>query len=42
MTLAFLSPCETVKGDANLPYEAMHLAAILMFAGFRGVVGMMW
>jgi CHAT domain-containing protein len=42
MTLAFLSPCETAKGDANLPYEAMHLAATLMFAGFRGVVGTMW
>ncbi|KAK7051931.1 CHAT domain-containing protein [Favolaschia claudopus] len=42
MSLAFLSACETAKGDDQLPDEAMHLAATLQFAGFRGVVGTMW
>ncbi|KAJ7615729.1 CHAT domain-containing protein [Mycena polygramma] len=42
MTLAFLSACETAKGDASLPDEAMHLAATMLFAGFRGVVATMW
>jgi CHAT domain-containing protein len=42
MKLAFLSACETAKGDANTPDEAMHLAASLLFAGFGGVVATMW
>ncbi|KAJ7479252.1 CHAT domain-containing protein [Mycena latifolia] len=42
MRLAFLSACETAKGDEKLPDEAMHLAATLLFAGFRGVVATMW
>jgi CHAT domain-containing protein len=42
MTLAFLSACETAKGDGSTPDEAMHLAATLLFAGFRGVVATMW
>lgn len=42
MSLAFLSACETAKGDENTPDEAIHLAATLMFAGFRGVVATMW
>ncbi|KAJ7082507.1 CHAT domain-containing protein [Mycena epipterygia] len=42
MTLAFLSACETAKGDDTMPDEAMHLAATLLFAGFRGVVATMW
>ncbi|KAJ7205774.1 CHAT domain-containing protein [Mycena pura] len=42
MSLAFLSACETAKGDDTLPDEAMHLAATLLFAGFRGVVATMW
>ncbi|KAJ7190811.1 CHAT domain-containing protein [Mycena pura] len=42
MKLAFLSACETAKGDANIPDEAMHLGATLLFAGFRGVVATMW
>ncbi|KAJ7747449.1 tetratricopeptide repeat-containing protein [Mycena maculata] len=40
--LAFLSACETAKGDEQVPDEAMHLAATLLFAGFRGVVATMW
>jgi CHAT domain-containing protein len=41
-SLAFLSACETAMGAENLPDEAMHLAATLLFAGFRGVVATMW
>ncbi|KAJ6553714.1 hypothetical protein DFH09DRAFT_1366096 [Mycena vulgaris] len=41
-SLAFLSACETAMGDKNVPDEAMHLAATMLFAGFRGVVGTMW
>ncbi|KAJ6562171.1 CHAT domain-containing protein [Mycena capillaripes] len=41
-SLAFLSACETAKGDKTVPDEAMHLAATLLFAGFRGVVATMW
>ncbi|KAJ7249039.1 CHAT domain-containing protein [Mycena rebaudengoi] len=42
MKLAFLSACETAKGDAKTPDEAMHLAASLLFAGFGGVIATMW
>ncbi|KAF8196370.1 CHAT domain-containing protein [Mycena galopus ATCC 62051] len=42
MSLAFLSACETGKGETKTPDEAMHLAATLLFAGFRGVVATMW
>jgi CHAT domain-containing protein len=41
-SLAFLSACETAMGAENLPDEAVHLAASLLFAGFRGVVATMW
>lgn len=41
-SLAFLSACQTAMGDENLPDEAIHLAATLLFAGFRGAVGTMW
>ena len=41
-SLAFLSACETAMGDKKLPDEAMHLAASLLFAGFRGTVATMW
>ncbi|KAJ7100413.1 CHAT domain-containing protein [Mycena epipterygia] len=42
MTLAFLSACETAKGNETVPDEVMHLAATLLFTGFRGVVATMW
>ncbi|KAJ7896193.1 CHAT domain-containing protein [Mycena leptocephala] len=42
MSLAFLSACETAKGDQDTPDEAIHLAATLMFAGFHQVVATMW
>jgi CHAT domain-containing protein len=41
-SLAFLSACETAMGDEDLPDEAIHLAASLLFAGFRGVVATLW
>ncbi|KAF8144052.1 CHAT domain-containing protein [Mycena galopus ATCC 62051] len=41
MSLAFLNADETAKGDKNIPDEAMHLAATMLFAGFRGVVATM-
>ncbi|KAJ7933181.1 CHAT domain-containing protein [Mycena leptocephala] len=42
MGLAFLSACETAMGDEKLPDESIHLAATLLFAGFRSVVATMW
>jgi CHAT domain-containing protein len=41
-SLAFLSACKTAMGAEDLPDEAVHLAASLLFAGFRGVVATMW
>jgi CHAT domain-containing protein len=40
--LAFLSACETARGDSNQPDQAVHLAAAMLFAGFRSVIGTMW
>ena len=40
--LAFLSACQTAKGDSKLPGEAIHLAAGMMMAGYRSVVATMW
>ncbi|KAJ7160671.1 tetratricopeptide repeat-containing protein [Mycena crocata] len=42
MGLAFLSACQTAAGDQNLPDESLHLAATLLFAGYRSVVATMW
>jgi len=41
-SLAFLSACETAAANGNLPDESIHIAASLLFAGFRGVVATMW
>jgi CHAT domain-containing protein len=40
--LAFLSSCETAKGDQNYADEVIHLAATMIFAGFTSVVASMW
>jgi CHAT domain-containing protein len=40
--LAFLSACETAKGDSVQPGQAIHLAATMLFVGFRSVVATMW
>ncbi|KAF8556914.1 hypothetical protein OG21DRAFT_1520796 [Imleria badia] len=40
--LAFLSSDETATGDADLPDEAIHMAAGMLFAGYGGVIGTMW
>jgi CHAT domain-containing protein len=40
--LAFLSACETAKGDANQPDQAVHLAAAMFFSGFKSIIGTMW
>jgi CHAT domain-containing protein len=39
---AYLSACETAKGDKEQPDQAVHLAASMLFCGFRSVVGTMW
>ncbi|KDR71084.1 hypothetical protein GALMADRAFT_127299 [Galerina marginata CBS 339.88] len=40
--LAFLSVCQTSKGDFKLSEEVVHLASGILAAGYRGVVGTMW
>lgn len=40
--LAFLSACQTAKGDLHIKEEAAHLAAGMLAVGFCGVVGTMW
>jgi CHAT domain-containing protein len=39
---AYLSACETAKGDAKQPDQGVHLAAAMLFAGFKSVVATMW
>ncbi|KAH7325405.1 CHAT domain-containing protein [Rhizoctonia solani] len=40
--VAFLSACQTATGDKNLPEEAVHLAAGMIFAGYPSVIATMW
>lgn len=40
--LAFLSACETAKGNHDQPDQAVHLAASMLFCGFRSVIATMW
>ena len=40
--LAFLSTCQTSAGAEKLSEEAVHLAAGMLAAGYRGVVATMW
>jgi CHAT domain-containing protein len=39
---AFLSACETAKGDKKQPDQTIHLAAAMLFIGFKSVVATMW
>jgi CHAT domain-containing protein len=39
---AFLSACETAKGDRQYADEAVHLASTMLFAGFKSIVATMW
>jgi CHAT domain-containing protein len=40
--LAFLSACQTAKGDLKLPQESAHLAAGMLMVGYHTVIGTMW
>jgi CHAT domain-containing protein len=40
--MAFLSSCETAKGDDRHPDQAMHLAAAMLFAGFNNIIATKW
>ncbi|CUA76242.1 Nesprin-2 [Rhizoctonia solani] len=40
--LAFLSACQTAKGNQNLPEEAIHLASGMLMTGYSGVIATMW
>lgn len=39
---AFLSACETAKSALDQPDQAVHLAATMLFTGFKSVIGTMW
>ncbi|QRW23791.1 CHAT domain protein [Rhizoctonia solani] len=39
---AFLSACQTAKGDKMLADEAVHLTSGLLVAGYSNVIGTMW
>ncbi|KAF8671149.1 TPR-like protein [Rhizoctonia solani] len=40
--LAFLSACQTARGDESLPDEVIHLASGMLMAGYPSVIGTMW
>ncbi|KAH7320418.1 CHAT domain-containing protein [Rhizoctonia solani] len=40
--LAFLSACQTAKGDSDRPDEAVHLASGMVMAGYPSVIATMW
>ncbi|KIJ46769.1 hypothetical protein M422DRAFT_249496 [Sphaerobolus stellatus SS14] len=40
--LAFLSACQTAKGDEKLSDEAVHLSGGMLATGFGGVIATMW
>lgn len=40
--LAFLSACESASNDLSIPDETLNLAAAMIYAGFRSVIGTMW
>ncbi|KAF8704371.1 TPR-like protein, partial [Rhizoctonia solani] len=40
--LAFLSACQTAKGDKEIADESVHIAAAMLMAGYRSVIATMW
>jgi tetratricopeptide (TPR) repeat protein len=40
-SLAFLSACQTAKGNQDQPDQAVHLAASMLFCGFKSVIATM-
>jgi CHAT domain-containing protein len=40
--LAYLSACQTATGSQKLQDQSVHLAAGMLLAGYRGVIGTMW
>ncbi|KAF9028024.1 hypothetical protein BDZ89DRAFT_781717 [Hymenopellis radicata] len=40
--LVFLSACQTATGDKNVSEEVIHIAAAMLFVGFRSAIGTMW
>ncbi|KAG8709083.1 hypothetical protein FRC11_005915, partial [Ceratobasidium sp. 423] len=40
--LAFLSACQTARGDEKLPDETVHLASGMLSAGYPSVIATMW
>ena len=40
--LAILSACHTARGDDKQPDQTVHLAATMVFLGFKSVVATMW
>ena len=40
--LAFLSACHTATGDEQPSEEAIHIAAGMLLAGYRGAIATMW
>ena len=40
--LAFLSACHTATGDEQLSEEAIHVAAGMLLAGYRGAIATIW
>jgi CHAT domain-containing protein len=41
-TLAFLSACETAKGNQESPDLNINLSAAMLFVGFKSVIGTLW
>ncbi|KAK7679018.1 hypothetical protein QCA50_017962 [Cerrena zonata] len=40
--LAFLSACESARGNGSQPDDATHLAATMLFKGFKSIIGTTW
>jgi CHAT domain-containing protein len=39
---AFLSACETAKGNQERPDFNVHLSAAMLFVGFKSIIGTLW